>query len=463
MALRQGLEALSQGLLRQADIGGRAYEDAARKEAERRAESRALSAERRALIQQKDAETRRAAEWDRQQLSLEETTKRSELRGDTRFTQRLKEEGIARLNLEDEMITKRYDSWFKQYKIESAAKIEAAKGSAKITALKLRYEKAQSAYESLVKEFGADPSGEGFKYAYRAQQDALQAWNDFSQASGLKMQVNPEIDRLRIRTVQAVYAEIMSADLVDEGPFNDFIKALEQGYGPGSDYGSGTEPNKASEDAMKTINDAIERLGITLPAEEKSAMVDDLVKAFLANPDVREGTVTIDPGDGGEVIDVNRTGPAPEQAANNAAMNALKERSPKLYFLARQAGATTADQLNDPVWLMSLLTKERERLVNLEPSQPIGSMAGRVDIRTGKPYPAHPAITNFEETKAEALREIDALIEELKPSLPNEEAGMLNSGRGMINAIDQGIPAEALAYWEPDVADARAKAMQGTA
>ena len=30
----------------------------------------------------------------------------------------------------------------------------------------------------------------------------------------------------------------------------------------------------------------------------------------------------------------------------------------------------------------------------------------------------------------------------------------------MIAAVDQGIPAEALAYWEPDVADARAKAMQ---
>ena len=99
MALRQGLEALSQGLLRQADIGGRAYEDAARKEAERRAESRALSAERRALIQQEAAETRRAEEWDRQQSSLEQTNIRSELRGDTRFTQRLKEEGIARLGL----------------------------------------------------------------------------------------------------------------------------------------------------------------------------------------------------------------------------------------------------------------------------------------------------------------------------------------------------------------------------
>ena len=49
--------------------------------------------------------------------------------------------------------------------------------------------------------------------------------NDYAQSSGLKMQVNPEIDRLRIKTVQAVYAEIMSADLQQKGPFNDFIKS----------------------------------------------------------------------------------------------------------------------------------------------------------------------------------------------------------------------------------------------
>ena len=64
MALRQGLEALSQGLLRQADIGGRAYEDAAKKEAERRAESRQMAAERRALTAQEDAESR---DWQRKQ------------------------------------------------------------------------------------------------------------------------------------------------------------------------------------------------------------------------------------------------------------------------------------------------------------------------------------------------------------------------------------------------------------
>ena len=443
----RGLDELGQGLLRQVDIGGKAYEGAMAAEAETRAENRALRAEK-----------RRSAEWDRQQLALEGTTKRAELRGDVRYTAQLKERGDAQISLLEEELDLRGKEWNRQYALKEKDRVAAAKSSAKIKAAEKRYDKAMSAYESLVKEFGADPSSEGFKYAYRAQQDALQAWNDYASLSGLEMQVNPEIDRLRIHTVRALYAEIMSADLQQDGPFNDFIKALEQGYGPGKEGG------KDLDDAMKTINEAIDRLAITLPAEEKSAMLDDLVKAFLANPDVREGTVTVDNGNGEVTDEVNRTGPAPEQAANNAALNALKEQSPKLYFLARQAGATTAEELSDPVYLMSLLTEERERLVNLEQSQPIGSMAGQVDIRTGRPYPTHPAIANFEATKAEAIREIDALIEELKPSLPNQGTGILNSGEGMIKAIDQGIPAEALAYWESDVTDARAKAiLEGTA
>jgi len=38
--------------------------------------------------------------------------------------------------------------------------------------------------------------------------------------------------------------------------------------------------------------------------------------------------------------------------------------------------------------------------------------------------------------------------------------GMLNTGGGMISSA--GLSPAALAYWEPDVADARAKAMQRT-
>ena len=60
----RGLDELGSGLLRQVDIGGRAYEDAAKKEAERRAESRQMAAERRALTAQEDAEAR---DWQRKQ------------------------------------------------------------------------------------------------------------------------------------------------------------------------------------------------------------------------------------------------------------------------------------------------------------------------------------------------------------------------------------------------------------
>jgi len=67
MALRQGLEALSTGLLRQVAIGGRAYEDASIKEGERRAETRQVAAERRALRAAEEAEKRADREWERRQ------------------------------------------------------------------------------------------------------------------------------------------------------------------------------------------------------------------------------------------------------------------------------------------------------------------------------------------------------------------------------------------------------------
>ena len=54
----RGLDELGTGLLRQADIGGRAYEGAMASEAETRAESRQMAAERRALAAAEAAEGR---------------------------------------------------------------------------------------------------------------------------------------------------------------------------------------------------------------------------------------------------------------------------------------------------------------------------------------------------------------------------------------------------------------------
>ena len=463
----RGLDELGTGLLRQADIGGRAYEGAMASEAETRAESRALRAEARALEQRLAAEARQESATIRSELRREDTNIRTEGRQEERildkegrdattFTQRLKEEGIARIALLEDELELRQKQWQDQYDLKEKDRKAAAASSAKIKALEKRYDKAMSAYESLVKEFGNDPSSEGFKYAYRAQQDALQAWNDYAQSSGLKMQVNPEIDRLRIKTVQAVYAEIMSADLQQKGPFNDFIKSLQEGYGPG------TEPNKASEDAMKTINDAIERLAIVLPAEEKSAMVDDLVKAFLANPDVREGTVTVsdddpvDAGDGAVSFRQQVGDPLDRIDEENLEVGAY-ERAVSAQGGPGKPGArgTEGAEWRDPKWLKPRLESELARLIRQRDAPSRGAAGGALS----------PALTE-KITRVEALiLKMKTMLDIADPVVDDTSGGSLEvvPQRGMINAIDQGIPAEALAYWEPDVADARAKAMQGTA
>ena len=56
----RGLDELGTGLLRQADIGGRAYEGAMAKEAETRAANRAFAAEERAAKRDYDKEIRQA-------------------------------------------------------------------------------------------------------------------------------------------------------------------------------------------------------------------------------------------------------------------------------------------------------------------------------------------------------------------------------------------------------------------
>ena len=61
--LAKGFDELGAGLLRQVDIGGRAYEGAMVKEAEARAEGRLIGAERRALAAAKAEERRENIEW----------------------------------------------------------------------------------------------------------------------------------------------------------------------------------------------------------------------------------------------------------------------------------------------------------------------------------------------------------------------------------------------------------------
>ena len=481
--LAKGFDELGAGLLRQVDIGGRAYEGAMVKEGEARAESRALSAERRAKTALLDTEARReraairegirrADEWDRQQLSLEETTKRSELRGDTRFTQRLKEEGVARLGLLEDELDLRQKQWQDQYDIKSTATIEAAEDKAKITALKLRYEKAQSAYESLVKEFGGDPTSEGFKYAYRAQQDALQAWNDFSQVSGLKMQINPEIDRLHIRTVQAVFAEVAQSIRTDE-EWEDFVKALQQQKGG------------ALEDAEKTISDAVKDLGITLPKKEREKMVVSVIESFIKSPNIRDGgngDVT-DPKDD-QLEEKSPVTPNPTtegiekvQGSLSEQLSTIESQIPELENQyksvseqrAKEKAAYNHSGLLRRIFEGGMQVNEVQSAYKNNPDLFKDGKGDAISLdralriwATNQTFSAlQIKIRDLKNRAAEIKIEIQKY--ENLGATPQASNMMGSKNRGMIAAVDQGISPQEFAYWEPEATDARAKAMQRTA
>ena len=483
--LAKGFDELGAGLLRQVDIGGRAYEGAMVKEGEARAESRALSAERRAKTALLDTEARReraairgeirrADEWDRQQLSLEETTKRSELRGDTRFTQRLKEEGVARLGLLEDELDLRQKQWQDQYDIKSTATIEAAEDKAKITALKLRYEKAQSAYESLVKEFGGDPTSEGFKYAYRAQQDALQAWNDFSQVSGLKMQINPEIDRLHIRTVQAVFAEVAQSIRTDE-EWEDFVKALQQQKGG------------ALEDAEKTISDAVKDLGITLPKKEREKMVVSVIESFIKSPNIRDGgngdvTDPKDPPVGLEEKSPVTPNPTTEgiekvQGSLSEQLSTIESQIPELENQyksvseqrAKEKAAYNHSGLLRRIFEGGMQVNEVQSAYKNNPDLFKDGKGDAISLdralriwATNQTFSAlQIKIRDLKNRAAEIKIEIQKY--ENLGATPQASNMMGSKNRGMIAAVDQGISPQEFAYWEPEATDARAKAMQRTA
>ena len=460
----RGLDELGTGLLRQVDIGGKAYEGAMAAEAETRAENRALRAEK-----------RRSAEWDRQQLALEGTTKRAELRGDVRFTQRLKEEGVARVELLEQELDMRFEGWKKEYALKQKDVKAAAEDKARINALEKRYEKAQKTYEVLVKEFGADPTGPGFKYAYRAQQDAIQAWQDFSVASGLKMQPNPEIDRLRIKTIEAVYAEIVSRDLQRDEPFKDFVKALELGYGPGKEGG------KDLDDAMKTINDAIDRLGISLPDKEKSEMLDGLVKVFLANPNLRDagnGELNPDPAEADPAI-VTPT-PTTEGITNvqeglREQLSTIESQLPELknqYKSISEQRAKEKAAYNHSEILRRILESgmPADKVQSAYETNPDLFKDGNGDTisldrvmriwATNEEYSALQIKIRDLESRAGAIK-IEIQKYGNLGAIPQASRNIMGSeNMGMIAAVDQGISPQELAYWEPDVADARARATQ---
>jgi hypothetical protein len=138
----RGLDELGEGLLRQADIGGRAYEGAMVKEGETRAENRLLAAEGRATKRQQDA-------WAREERLLLDAQDRQErlLTEERTYEDRIFGERL-KLTQESDM-----QAWIKKNAMTNQAafklqrqqnlfdlrkQIDAAEGTAQVEMLKIR-------------------------------------------------------------------------------------------------------------------------------------------------------------------------------------------------------------------------------------------------------------------------------------------------------------------------------------
>ena len=494
----KGLDELGAGLLRQADIGGRAYEGAMAKEAEARAETRALSAERRAKTALLDTEERR------EQTAIRGETRREEaiIRGEGRADQyKIDAEGRAVLDAIDaenraytntglaidREMEARFDLWENQKEKEWAKAVESGKVTRQHEILKAKYEEDASTAKGLMKSWIESNTGfESPQYlkAWRAEQNALASWGDLARSAGFTIGPPQEFTRLLNKTAEAVYAEVVSMDLQQEDAYNDFIAALEKGYGPGK------EPNKASKDAMQTINDAIERLGITLPKEEKSKMVDGLVESFLANPDLRKGKVTVgDPipeDDGDGVVAPLQTIPTDTsvgidkvQAGLSDQLSTIESQLPELenqYKSIFEKRAKEKSSYNHSSILRRIFESgmPAEEVKSAYETNPDLFKDGKGDTISLDKVMSIWATNQQYSALQNKIRDMKSRAQEIKIEIqkygnlgatPQASNMMGSKNRGLIAAVDQGISPQEFAYWEPEATEARAIAtqQQGTA
>ena len=482
----KGLDELGAGLLRQADIGGRAYEGAMAKEAEARAETRALSAERRAKTELLDTEERREQTAIRGEKRREEAIIRGEGRSDQ---YKIDAEGRAVLDaidaenrgytntglaLEREMEA-RFDLWENQKEKEWKKAVESGKITRQHEVLKAKYEEDASTAKGLMESWIESNTGfESPEYlkAWRAEQNALGSWADLAKNAGFTIGPPQEFKRLLEKTSEAVFAEVAQSIRGDE-EWEDFVKALQQQKGG------------ALEDAEQTISDAVKNLGITLPKEERQKMVVLVIESFIKSRNIRDGgngDINPDPAD--PPVDLEEKPPVTPTPTTEGIEKVQGGLSEQLSTIESQL-----PELENQYKSISEQRSKEKAAYNhsdilrriFESGMPIGEVQSA--------YKNNP--DSFKDGKGDAIsldrairiwatnqqfsalqikiRDMKSRAQEIKIEIqkygnlgatPQASNMMGSKNRGLIAAVDQGISPQEFAYWEPEATDARAKATQ---
>ena len=405
----RGIDELGQGLLRQVDIGGKAYEGAMAAEADTRAENRALRAERRAEAAAIRAEGRR-----------EEAL----IRGDKRaFIQ-------SGLELDREMEA-RQKLWRTQYDIELADKKAAGILTKQHEVLKATYEANAETAKDLMEawiESNTDMSSPQYLKAWRAEQNAISSWASFARTAGLEVGPPQEFSRLLARTAQSVHAEIAQS-MRGEEEWADFVEALQQ------------EKGGALEIAEERISEAIKALGITLPSDERQKMVTLVIESFVSSPNLREGTVTVggddtvDDGDGVVAPRFRYQAGDPLDRIDVANLEVgVLEKAIADQGRPGKPGpkGTQGAEWRDPEWLLPRLETELRSLISQRDAPK----------RSGAGVAVRPALTEKIERVEALILRMKALIDEAGPVVDDKSEASLRISpqRGIISAAERGLP-----------------------
>jgi len=262
----RGLDELGSGLLRQVDIGNRAYEDAAKKEAERRAETRQMAAERRALTAQKDAEDRK---WEKDQelFGMESerwVTQQKLLHG---FRGEESEVEFERLKKLDEIRYGRDEaSKMAQWRRERYAKIQdaisAAKSEEAILTIKNNVKRAESADDSadnyakaLAKAISDGDTAESDRLARSLEKAELERTEAWARIPGVDPLTSRQPSQVELFSVLGgEIADKISLQIGDK-LYVKALLAIKDGKKDSADYQA----------AVETIDAALERIYETNP------------------------------------------------------------------------------------------------------------------------------------------------------------------------------------------------------
>ena len=454
----RGLDELGTGLLRQADIGGRAYEGAMVKEAETRAANRAFAAEERAATRAYDKEMR--ADTRAKDLFAAESTRWVEQQG---ILQEYSIENLERrAELQEESDLKKFgrESAFtlKTWRMERYAAIRDLESKAKTERALLdiknnvsRAESADKKVTSILTALGAamkeGETAETERLSKELEMAELQATEAWARIPGVDPLTTRQLTDFKKFSI--IGGEIVEAISLDSGlgqkVFRQAITSIKQGKGS-SGY------DAAYEAVSRTIDRIIEENPTfrNYRGAKKRDLKKHIIETLLPNVNLGEaaagGEPVVDEGNGNLGTSL-RGDPLDDLAVDITVEDIGSYRRAKAALDARGARpgrlqSPEQKELNrtkrrDPEYLLPLLRAEKAKIDKIDARTPGG--AHWLQDRLGR---INELISKFE---AMVGNEQAAL----PPAIPQKfdtnqsvvgvggpASGMLSQGPGMIGAAD---------------------------